>query len=144
MASRHHYTPKTTNASQTVPFSSAEEAWFWFVAAQSARQEGARVTAGVGLLPRPCEPLDILKIIDRLYRQRRLLRDHLLVLRHYGRRHLPPDSRRVKEMRAYTLWAEALDRMELVMIRKGIVKPRNWLPRENWVQDALIYESAGV
>lgn len=74
------------------PFDSAEEVWFWFIMAQQARNEGARFSAGAGMIPRPCEPLDILKILDSLYRQRRLQRDHLLVLRHYGRRNMPPRS----------------------------------------------------
>ncbi len=104
-----------------VPFTSAEETWFWFISAQQARQDGARFVAGQGLLPRPCEPVDILRIVDRLYRQRRLLRDHLLVLRHYGCRHLPPDRRRMREMRAHKIWVEALARMESVLVHKGIV-----------------------
>jgi hypothetical protein len=62
-----------------------------------------------------------LSILDRLYRQRRLLRDHLLVLRHYGRRMLPPDPRRVKEFHAYKVWTEALARLAPVFQRKGII-----------------------
>ena len=106
---------------ENVPFESAEAAWFWFIAAQEARNDGARFVAGQGNFPRPCEPLDILRILDRLYRQRRLLRDHLMVLRYYGRRRLPPDRHRIKEARAYTIWTEAMERMENVMIAKGIV-----------------------
>ena len=144
MASREKYTPKTITAAQSVPFKSAEEAWFWFIAAQAARQDGARFSSGLALLPRPCEPLDILRILDRLYRNRRLLRDHLLVLRHYGRRHMAPDSRRIKEMRAHTLWTEALERMEQVMVGKGIVQRRDWYPRENWFEEAMVLESVGA
>lgn len=120
MASRHT-SPKPQNALKTMPFSSAEEVWFWFVAAQEARSDGARYMAGAGLIARPCEPVDILKILDRLYRNRRLLRDHLLVLRHYGRRRMAPDPRRIKELRAYGLWREAMMRIEPVLESKGIV-----------------------
>ncbi len=123
MASREKYSPKTHAAARTYLFETVEEAWFWFIAAQEARNDGARFTAGLGLIPRPCEPLDILKVVDNLYRHRRLLREHLLVLRHYGRRRLPPDERRVKEMRAHTLWHEALERIGAVLERKGIVRP---------------------
>lgn len=112
---------KTGFAEKTVPFISAEEAWFWFVRSQEARNDGARFVAGLGLFPRPCEPLDILKAVDRLTRQRRLLLDHLLVLRHYGRRSMAPDPRRVKEARAHRLWKEALERLEAVLERKNIV-----------------------
>ncbi len=106
---------------EAVPFRDAEEVWFWFITAQQARNEGARITAGQGLCLRPCEPIDILKILDGLYRQRRLLREHLLVLRHYGRRHMAPDPRRIKEARASHLWREALERMAAVLEKKGIL-----------------------
>lgn len=127
----------------TVPFRDAEEAWFWFVAAQAAKADGARFSAGTALYPRPCEPLDILKVLDRLYRTRRLIRDHLLVLRHYGRRHLPPDPYRKKEMRAYQLWHEALERIGVVLMRKGIIEtPRE--VNENWAREAIIYENTNT
>jgi len=110
-----------------VPFDSVEEVWFWFIAAQQARNEGAKYIAGAGLIKRPCEPVDILKVMDGLYRKRRLVRDHLLVLRHYGRRHMAPDPRRTKEKRAHFLWHEAFDRMRPVLERKGIVAKQSWL-----------------
>lgn len=121
MSAREHYVPKPQAERETIPFSSAEEAWFWFIQAQQARNDGARFSFGAGLYPRPCEPIDILKVLDRLYRRRELLMDHVLVLRHYGRRMLPPDQGRVKERRAHGLWIEALGRMEMVMVGKGIV-----------------------
>jgi hypothetical protein len=123
MAFREGDTPKKQAGNDVFPFENAEEAWFWFIAAQEARNDGARFSAGLGMLPRPCEPLDILKVVDGLYRHRRLLRDHVLVLRHYGRRRLPPDERRVKELRAHTLWHEALERIGAVLERKGIIRP---------------------
>lgn len=132
------YAPRRQPEIKTTRFESAEEAWFWFIQAQAARNDGARFAAGQGLVPRPCEPIDILRILDRLYRQRHLLRDHILVLRHYGRRNLPPDPRRVKEIRAHDLWLEALERMELVMIRKGIVRPIFRAPHESWIEGAMI------
>ena len=144
MASREKYTPKSPSETRVVPFHSAEEAWFWFIAAQAARNDGARFVAGQGLLPRPCEPVDILRVLDRLYRQRMLLRDHLLVLRHYGRRHLAPDPRRIKEVRAYSLWTEALERIELVLIRKKIVRRPDFRPRQNWVQDSFVLEGVAA
>ena len=94
------YIPKPTPDRDVQAFDSAEEAWFWFIQAQQARNDGARFTAGNGLIPRPCEPIDILRVLDRLYRHRRLTMEHLLVMRHYGRRQMPPDPRRIKEGRA--------------------------------------------
>lgn len=118
---KHKHTGPRTNYAQTIPFETVEEAWFWFIAAQAARNDGARIAAAMGVT-RPCEPIDILKILDDLYRNRRLIRDHFLVLRYYGVRNMPPDPRRPKEIRAARLWKEALERIEPVMIRKGIVR----------------------
>jgi len=50
---------------QMRPFDSAEAAWFWFVQAQVARLEGARISAGAGTFQRPCEPVDIYRELDR-------------------------------------------------------------------------------
>ncbi len=138
------YTPRTQPDIDTTPFADAAEAWFWFIQAQQARSEGARITAGAGLVPRPCEPVDILAILTQLHRTRRLLMDHILVLRHYGRRLMAPDPRRVKEMRAHDLWTEALERLEPVLIRKGIVEGDTTLrtphPNRFWSRGAVIYE----
>ena len=123
---------KREGTTNIILFHDAEEAWFWFIQAQAARNDGARYTAGRSLTPRPCEPTDFLKILDRLYRQRVLLRDHLLVLRHYGRRQMAPDNRRTKEAIAYKLWTEAFEKIEPVLIKKNIVqKPISLTPYEN-------------
>ncbi len=107
--------------SNAVLFDNAEEAWFWFVLAQQAKLDGARFTAGLSLTPRPCEPSDIFKVLNNLYRNRLLLWDHMLVLRHYGRRQMAPDARRPKEVRAHTLWHEAMNRLEPILVRKNIM-----------------------
>ncbi|CAO3447982.1 hypothetical protein [Azospirillum argentinense] len=104
------------------PFGSAEEAWFWSVQAQDAKAAGARIAAGRGLIQRPCEPGDVLCAVDRLYRRRLLIRDHLHVLVHYGRRLMAPDPERYREQRAHTLWREAFDRLRPVLREKGIVQ----------------------
>ena len=138
------YNKKNTETAQndkkTVPFMDAEEAWFWFIAAQAAKNDQARYTAGAGLYPRPCEPVDILKVVDRLHRNRRLIRDHVLVLKHYGERHLAPDPTRRKEARAFQLWTEALERMSPILERKGIIEPRRE-QHENWYKEAFVYEN---
>lgn len=130
-------------AAPVQPFDTAEEAWFWFIAAQEARVDGARFSAGLGLIPRPCESIDILKALDKLYRGRKLLREHLLVLRHYGRRRLPPDPLRVKEMRAHTLWEEALDALGEVLEEKGIIRPQ-FHQMVKWHTEALAYASVAA
>lgn len=142
MSRKDPYAPRHTVTTKTTPFDNAEEAWFWFILAQEARNEGARITAGAGLVPRPCEPIDILQCLDRLHRNRRLLMDHLLVLRHYGKRQMPPDPTRVKEVRAFALWKEALERIEPVLVRKGIVRPKLTLcqPGRYWSHKAIVHE----
>ena len=142
MSHKDFHTPKHQSDIKTTAFDTAEEAWLWFILAQEAKNAGARITAGAGLISRPCEPADILQSMDRLYRNRRLVMDHLLVLRHYGKRQLPPDPRRVKEVRAFALWKEALERMEPVLVRKGIVRPKLSLPQPGryWAHTAVIYE----
>ena len=109
-------------AADGTPFDSGEEAWFWSVQAQDAKAAGARVVAGRGLVQRPCEPADILRVVDRLFRSRQLVRDHLHVLVHYGRRLSAPDPERYREQRAHALWREAFDRVDPVLRDKGIVQ----------------------
>lgn len=119
---RDRFTPRPQDAVVGEPFACAEEAWFWSVQAYDARAAGARFGAALGLVPRPCEPLDVLQVVDRLYRQRRLIRDHLCVLVHYGRRLIAPSPDRTREARASTLWREALAQIGPALRTKGIVQ----------------------
>jgi len=125
MQTNQSHVQKNRYGHEIMPFDSVQEAWFWFIQAQQARNEGARFSAGCGIVSRPCEPVDILNILGRLHRQRMITRDHLLVLRHYGRRQMAPDRYRAKEMRAYHIWYEALERMQPALERKGIVAPQS-------------------
>lgn len=146
MTSKDRYIPKNQPERDVTPFANAEEAWLWFILAQEARNEGARFTAGLAPYARPCEPTDILSVVERLYRNRRLVMDHILVLRHYGKRQLPPDPRRLKEVRAFALWKEALERIEPVLVRKGIVRPKLSLPKPGryWAHNAVIYQGGAT
>jgi hypothetical protein len=121
-----YYAPKPQSDKESTPFQTAEEAWFWFIQAMQAKAEGAKIAAGLSAVTRPCEPVDILATLERLYRNRRILMDHILVLRCYGRRQLPPDPRHVKEMRADTLWKEGLRELEDALVKKGIVAKLPW------------------
>jgi hypothetical protein len=73
--------PGRTSQQEYQPFTTAEEAWFWTMQALIARREGARIVAGAGLTARPCEPDDVVKCLDRLYRQRRIDLQHARILR---------------------------------------------------------------
>lgn len=147
MSSKDGYAPHSHYEQDTVPFETAEDVRFWFIAAQAARNDGARLQAGASLTPRPCEPADILKILDRHHRNRRLMMDHLLVLRHYGKRKLSPDPRRSKEVRAFKLWQEALERIEPILVRKGIVRQKKLTldrPNKFWVHGMSVYENTDM
>ena len=109
-------------SSDITPFDSPEEAWFWFIAATKASQEGARIRANEGLYKRPCEPSDIFKICERLRRHRRLDMHHFRVLKHYGVRMMAPDETRAKEVIASRLWMEAMNVLDDVFVAKGIVR----------------------
>ncbi|MEM7652694.1 MAG: hypothetical protein AAF220_05890 [Pseudomonadota bacterium] len=102
-------------------FRSAEEAWFWAMLARQALCEGARFVAGAGDRPRPCEPLDLLCVVDRLFRERRLGTGHLHTLARYGAAQRAPDNRIRAEQSDARLWNEALDAMTTPLRAKGIV-----------------------
>lgn len=103
------------------PFDSIEHCWFWFIAAYDARQNGARTIAGMSDIPRPCEPLDILKAFDTLYRNRILTLEHARVLAYYGRKGTPPNPSRPSHSRAFCLWIEAMRALEERLSRRGII-----------------------
>jgi hypothetical protein len=103
------------------PFRSAEEAWMWTMAALLARRDGARYTANRGLLSRPCEPDDVVRCLDALYRRRRIGLVHARVLRNWGERQMPPDPAYATERCDFRLWCEALERLDCPLRAKGIV-----------------------
>jgi hypothetical protein len=103
------------------PFKSADEAWFWTMAALTARRDGARIVSGAGLVARPCEPDDVIKCLDRLYRQRRIDLQHARILRIWGERQQAPDPRQLREKTDSRLWREAMARLEWPLRVKGIV-----------------------
>ena len=106
---------------RTEAFTSAEEPWFWTMAALTARRDGARISAGKGSVQRPCEPDDVIKCLDRLYRQRRVDLTHARILRIWGERGTAPCPRQPREAGDHRLWREALNRLEWPLRVKGIV-----------------------
>lgn len=114
---------------RAMPFASAAEAWFWTMAALVARRDGVPLTQlrgqspamGAPRPPRPCDPDDVVKHLDRLYRQRRIDLSHARVLRRWGERQEPPDPHR--HPGDAQLWGEALSRLLWHLQRDGIVEP---------------------
>ena len=111
-----------TREPRMVPFEAVDEAWFWTMAALRARQDGARYVANQGRVPRPCEPDDVVKCLDQLYRQRRIDLAHARILRIWGERGIPPNPGYHSERCDWKLWREALDRLGWVLRIKGIVR----------------------
>ncbi len=109
------------SGAQTQPFETAEDAWLWTMAALTARREGARYTANKGLVARPCDPDDVIKCLDGLYRQRRIDLVHARILRIWGERQMAPSLAVAAERHDQRLWAEALKRLEWPLRVKGIV-----------------------
>jgi hypothetical protein len=103
------------------PFRDAEEAWLWTMAALMARREGARFRANQGLVVRPCEPDDVVKCLDGLYRRRRIDLVHARILRIWGERQASPNPAFPVERCDWRLWREALERLEWPLRAKGIV-----------------------
>ena len=110
-----HQPPRTT------PFRGAEEAWFWTMAALRARRDGARTARNPHATPRPCDPDDVVKCLDILYRQRRIDLVHARILRIWGERGAPPNPAFASERCDARLWREALSRLEGKLRAKGIV-----------------------
>jgi hypothetical protein len=111
----------TRVAQTTEPFPTVDEAWFWTMAALMARREGARYTANKGRVQRPCEPDDVIKCLDTLYRRRRIDLVHARILRVWGERRCAPNPANVNERCDWRLWREALDRLEWPLRVKGII-----------------------
>ena len=103
------------------PFRSAKEAWFWTMAALVARREGARFGNRAGKVSRPCEPDDIVRFLDVLYRRRRIDLTHVRILRVSGERRNAPDPNCVAERTDFRLWREALDALQWPLRMKGIL-----------------------
>jgi hypothetical protein len=113
--------PTLSSLDKVQPFRSAEEAWFWTMAALVARRDGARIVSGRGLVSRPCEPDDVVKALDRLYRHRRIDLAHARIMRIWGERGTAPDPTSLRERGDYRLWNEAMERLDWPLRMKGIV-----------------------
>jgi hypothetical protein len=107
----------------TRPFSSPAAAWFWAMRGLQARRDGA--AWGVSnKAPAGAEIDDVVKVLDRLYRQRRITLEHARILRIYGERGTAPNESATAERNDARLWREAMERMELPLQCKGIVATR--------------------
>jgi len=114
--------PRMMPLRRTTPFRSAEEAWFWYVRCQKARDEGARMEADMARDARPCEPDDLYRAVKHLSANSSITRHHVRVLIDYGKDDRPPDPRCREEEHSCRLWNEALDRLSTVLKKKDIIE----------------------
>jgi hypothetical protein len=91
------------------------------MAALIARRDGARLSAGKGTVGRPCEPDDVVKCLDRLYRQRRVDLGHARILRIWGERGTAPSPLVPSERGDLRFWREAMAALDFPLRAKGIV-----------------------
>jgi hypothetical protein len=94
-----------------LPFKRVEDAWFWAMG-RLKRPDIADTLA------RPCTPDDIVKMLDRLYRSRKITLEHARVLRTWGEQAKEPP----RDVRDHTLWREAISRLEWPMRLRGVVQ----------------------
>ena len=113
---------RTHDPDATVPFHSAQEAWFWTVAALLARRDGAGVAWRPDGPARPCDPDDIVRCLDVLYRQRSIELLHARILRIWGERQAAPRADRMGQRSDYRLWHQALGQLEWALRARGIVR----------------------
>ena len=102
------------------PFHSAEQAWFWTVGALAARRDGTGRSGP--RTERPCDPDDVIKCLDQLYRHRRIELLHARILRIWGERKCAPNPAHARERCDWRLWHEAMERLEWKLRMKGIVR----------------------
>lgn len=104
----------------TVLFQSAEEAWFWFC--RYDERSGYKYNSSNKRVIRPCQLDDIYIVVSKLYIAKKIGERHLKTLIKYGRMQLAPDVRIEEEMEEALWWDDAMDKLETIFIKKGIVK----------------------
>ncbi len=104
-------------------FDSAEEAWFWFC--RYDERIGYKSNNSNFKIIRPCQLDDIYIVVSRLYIARKISERHLKTLIKYGRLQIVPDERILEEQEEALWWSDAMDKLEIVLIKKGIVKCKN-------------------
>jgi hypothetical protein len=71
--------------------------------------------------PTICEPDEVVKCLDTLYRRRRIDLHHVRILRIWGNRGRAPDPTHPLEKADSRIWREALDRLDWPLRSLGII-----------------------
>ena len=110
---------KLSDNRKTTPFQSSEEAWFWYCLCEQLGSERGR--GGESKTARPCESSDILIAVKRLFQAGVLNSAHIRILQKYGFEQAPPHVNFGATERICRLWREAMDFLDSLLRRKGIV-----------------------
>ena len=108
-----------TNTQPTTPFSSTEEAWFWYCLCEELKNK--RSTNTDHHIIRPCESSDIFLAVKRLIRAGILQPKHIKVLSKYGFEQVPPHPHFGDSLKICDIWTEAIRFLDNLLRRKGIV-----------------------
>ena len=104
---------------EMTPFENAEEAWFWCCLCEQL-QKGSRHRADSNVV-RPCEKSDIVIAVKRLLQTGVLRPSHIKILSKYGLSQVPPHPHFGDSLKICSLWKEALDFLDVLLKKKGIV-----------------------
>jgi hypothetical protein len=118
---QQRFVPPRSGASESVPFQSAEEAWFWGVKGVKCRLEGAQMRPVLSAVERPCEAVDVVNCAAGLQRAHRLSHQQIAILFLYGGYNVPPRALGEKHARAAEIWDEALTILAQKLEQKGII-----------------------
>ncbi|GHU01099.1 hypothetical protein FACS1894186_3160 [Alphaproteobacteria bacterium] len=103
---------------EVVPFADAAEAIFWFRRAMSALEKRGNFTPDGA---RPCEISDMAVILNRLAREGRFSAGSARALAKYAARQERPDTSAGASLSEVLYWHDAIEVLETVLRRKGIV-----------------------
>lgn len=117
-----HVAPQDTENETTLKFATAEEAWFWFIRCDAAREEGASSRDRTLHAARPCEPADIYRWLNALYKKGVLLPSHGYVLGYYGTLDRQPFADVEDEILDWIIWIDAFDYIDVVLREKGVIE----------------------
>ena len=104
---------------ETTPFESAEEAWFWYCLCEQTNRQ-SRSHNNYKII-RPCETSDIFIAVKKLLKCGILKPIHVKILSKYGFQQVPPHPHFGDSLKICNLWREALNFLGTLLIKKGIV-----------------------
>lgn len=100
-------------------FRDSEHLWFWFIASHEVRSDLHR---GNGTNPRPCELIDVERLVTQLYLTGRLTREQLDVMKKYGDLRRGPNQYVFAENKDAALWLSAMRILAIAARIKGWIE----------------------